>query len=73
MKITRRQLRRIIKEEFSEDLLHQEWGHSDPASTIETVYQNLNDLAEGLYGDGYDDIAGEILAQLELLEPMRGR
>ena len=71
MKITKRQLIRIIKEE--KQRLVKESRHSDPASIIETVYQNLNDLAKGLYGDGYDDIAGEILTQLELLEPIRGR
>ena len=71
MKVTNRQLRRLIREE--KQRLVKESRHSDPASIIETVYQNLNDLAKGLYGDGYDDIAGDILTQLELLEPLRRR
>jgi hypothetical protein len=70
MKLTRRQLRRIIQEE--KQALVKEWTRTDNDSTvIETVYQNLNSFARVLYQDGYDDIAGTIVDQLKLLDPMR--
>jgi hypothetical protein len=70
MKLTRRQLRRIIQEE--KQALVKEWTRTDNDSTvIETVYQNLNSFARALYQDGYDDIAGTIVDQLKLLDPMR--
>ena len=40
MKITKRQLRRIIREEFSEDLLHQEW---QPGTDLVADVQSLVD------------------------------
>jgi hypothetical protein len=70
VKLTRRQLRRIIQEE--KQALVKEWTRTDNDSTvIETVYQNLNSFARVLYQDGYDDIAGTIVDQLKLLDPMR--
>ena len=76
MKITKNQLRRIIREEKAR-LLREAYDSpadsspsmdaktADAAQLLQTAYYNLDDLVGGLYDDG---VADDILMNMELIK-----
>ena len=58
MKITKRQLRRIIKEEKARLLSEQT---QDPIGLLQTINMNLQDMMANVRGPMYDDLNEQLI------------
>lgn len=68
MKITKRQLRRIIREENSRLLSEQA---QDPIALLQTINMNLQDMMANTRGPIYDDLNEQIMLLEDAIRALR--